>query len=29
MNDGRNQDLLLYSLLRDDPRPWHGAARGG
>ena len=23
-NDGRNQDLLLYSLLRTDPRPWHG-----
>jgi ribosomal-protein-alanine N-acetyltransferase len=22
-NDGRNQDVLLYSLLRDDPRPWH------
>ncbi|MGH2417684.1 MAG: GNAT family N-acetyltransferase, partial [Candidatus Limnocylindria bacterium] len=21
-NDGRNQDVLLYSLLRDDPRPW-------
>ena len=24
-NAGRNQDLLLYSLLRDDPRPWHSA----
>ncbi len=23
-NDGRNQDVLIYSLLRDDPRPWHG-----
>lgn len=23
-NDGRNQDLLVYSLLREDPRPWHG-----
>jgi ribosomal-protein-alanine N-acetyltransferase len=23
-NEGRNQDVLLYSLLRDDPRPWHG-----
>lgn len=23
-NGGRNQDLLLYSLLRTDPRPWHG-----
>jgi ribosomal-protein-alanine N-acetyltransferase len=22
-NDGRNQDVLLYSLLRTDPRPWH------
>ena len=21
-NNGRNQDLLLYSLLRSDPRPW-------
>jgi ribosomal-protein-alanine N-acetyltransferase len=21
-NDGRSRDLLLYSLLRDDPRPW-------
>ena len=24
-NDGRNQDVLLYSLLRTDVRPWHGA----
>jgi len=24
-NDGRNQDVLLYSLLRTDPRPWRGA----
>lgn len=23
-NDGRNQDVVLYSLLRDDPRPWRG-----
>ena len=23
-NAGRNQDVLIYSLLRDDPRPWHG-----
>lgn len=23
-NDGRNQDVLIYSLLRDDPRPWRG-----
>jgi [ribosomal protein S5]-alanine N-acetyltransferase len=22
-NGGRNQDLQIYSLLRDDPRPWH------
>jgi [ribosomal protein S5]-alanine N-acetyltransferase len=22
-NSGRNQDLHIYSLLRDDPRPWH------
>ena len=22
-NDGRNQDVLIYSLLRSDPRPWH------
>ena len=21
-NEGRNQDVLLYSLLRTDPRPW-------
>jgi [ribosomal protein S5]-alanine N-acetyltransferase len=24
-NDGRNQDVLLYGLLRTDPRPWHKA----
>jgi ribosomal-protein-alanine N-acetyltransferase len=24
-NQGRNQDVLLYSLLRTDPRPWHGS----
>ncbi len=23
-NAGRNQDLLIYSILRDDPRPWRG-----
>jgi RimJ/RimL family protein N-acetyltransferase len=23
-NQGRNQDVLIYSLLRDDPRPWTG-----
>ena len=22
-NHGRSQDVLLYSLLRADPRPWH------
>ena len=22
-NDGRNQDVLLYGLVRTDPRPWH------
>lgn len=27
-NDGRNQDVLLYSLLRTDPRPWHEPADG-
>lgn len=27
-NDGRNQDVLLYSLLRTDPRPWRTAAEG-
>lgn len=21
-NGGRNHDVLLYSLLRSDPRPW-------
>jgi hypothetical protein len=21
-NDGRSQDLLMYSLLRGDERPW-------
>ena len=25
-NDGRNQDVDLFGLLRDDPRPWHHAA---
>lgn len=25
-NGGRSQDLLLYSLLRTDPRPWAGAS---
>jgi len=27
-NGGRNQDVLLYSLLRDDPRPWQSPAEG-
>jgi RimJ/RimL family protein N-acetyltransferase len=27
-NDGRNQDVVLYSLLRTDPRPWHDRAGG-
>jgi RimJ/RimL family protein N-acetyltransferase len=25
-NNGRNHDLLLYSLVRTDPRPWHSDA---
>jgi RimJ/RimL family protein N-acetyltransferase len=25
-NGGRNQDVLMYSLLRGDPRPWHAPA---
>jgi ribosomal-protein-alanine N-acetyltransferase len=25
-NDGRNQDVLLYSLLRTDDRPWQTSA---
>ncbi len=28
-NDGRNQDVLLYSLLRTDPRPWDKPAADG
>jgi [ribosomal protein S5]-alanine N-acetyltransferase len=24
-NGGRNQDILIYSLLRTDPRPWHAS----
>ena len=28
-NDGRNQDVLLYSLLRTDPRPWDKPAEAG
>lgn len=27
-NGGRNVDVLLYSLLRTDPRPWHEPAAG-
>jgi len=26
-NDGRNHDVLLYSLLRTDPRPWATSSR--
>jgi RimJ/RimL family protein N-acetyltransferase len=25
-NDGRSQDVVIYSLLRDDRRPWHREA---
>jgi ribosomal-protein-alanine N-acetyltransferase len=25
-NGGRNHDVDLFGLVRDDPRPWHGAA---
>jgi RimJ/RimL family protein N-acetyltransferase len=25
-NDGRNNDVLLYGLLRTDPRPWRDRA---
>ncbi len=25
-NEGRNQDVLIYSLLRTDPRPWREGA---
>jgi ribosomal-protein-alanine N-acetyltransferase len=28
-NGGRNQDVLLYSLLRTDPRPWHAPTEDG
>jgi RimJ/RimL family protein N-acetyltransferase len=28
-NDGRNQDVVLYSLLRTDVRPWHATATAG
>ena len=28
-NGGRNQDVLIYSLLRDDPRPWHDGGAAG
>lgn len=27
-NDGRNQDVLLYSLLRTDLRPWRAEGEG-
>lgn len=28
-NGGRNHDVVLYSLLRPDSRPWHGAEAAG
>lgn len=28
-NEGRSQDVLIYSLVRDDPRPWHAAPGTG
>ena len=28
-NGGGNQDLLVYSLLRSDPRPWRVGQRAG
>ncbi len=28
-NDGRNQDVLIYSLLRTDPRPWREPSAEG
>ena len=28
LNDGRNHDVALYGLLRDDPRPWRTMAGG-
>ena len=28
-NAGRSQDVLVYSLLRDDPRPWYRTPAGG
>jgi RimJ/RimL family protein N-acetyltransferase len=27
-NAGRNQDVLVYSLVRTDPRPWHPPTPG-
>ncbi len=27
-NGGRNHDVVMYSLLRTDRRPWHGHASG-
>jgi [ribosomal protein S5]-alanine N-acetyltransferase len=27
-NNGRNHDVVLYSLLRSDPRPWHQSDGG-
>lgn len=28
-NAGRNQDVLIHSLLRTDPRPWYAAGDDG
>lgn len=28
-NDGRNQDVLIYSMLRTDPRRWRAPQPGG
>jgi RimJ/RimL family protein N-acetyltransferase len=28
-NGGRNQDLVIYSLLRTDPRPWRVSTAEG
>jgi RimJ/RimL family protein N-acetyltransferase len=27
-NDGRSQDVLLYGIVRSDPRPWHTETAG-
>ena len=28
-NDGRSQDVLVFALLRTDPRPWHSGTNDG